>query len=126
MIGIGIGVGGTFTDIVAAGDGQVWRAKVPTVPADFAAGVIAACAAIAAQIGAGLDELMARTVRFGLGTTAVTNVLVSHEGTKAGLLTTAGFEDVLPTARGRRVSVDGWLQAPWSPIPDALIVGIPD
>jgi len=123
---IGIDVGGTFTDIVAAGEGRVWRAKVPTVPADFAAGVIAACEAIAARLGIGLDELMARTARFGLGTTAVTNVIVSREGTRAGLLTTAGFEDVLPTARGRRVNVDGWLQAPWSPIPDALIAGIPE
>lgn len=123
---IGIDVGGTFTDVVAAGDGRVWRAKVPTVPADFAAGVLAACEAVAAQIGVGFEELMARTVRFGLGTTAVTNVLVSREGTKAGLLTTAGFEDVLPTARGRRVNVDGWLQSPWAPIPDALIIGIPE
>jgi N-methylhydantoinase A len=123
---IGIDVGGTFTDVVAASGRRLWRAKAPTVPEDFAAGVIDACGRIAKEIGVPLADLVQRTVRFGLGTTAVTNVLVSHVGTKSGLLTTAGFEDLMPTAKGRRIAVDGWLEPPWSPVPEELIIGIPE
>lgn len=43
---------------------------------------------------------------------------------KAGLLTTAGFEDTISMARSRRVSVDGFLLPPWSPVERAAVVGV--
>src|SRR5918992_978736 len=97
---IGVDVGGTFTDVVA-GDGEVlWRAKAPTDPLNFANGVIAACELLSAQIGTDLSGLMARASRLGVGTTAVTNAVISRQCVKAGLVTTAGFEELLPMAKG--------------------------
>jgi N-methylhydantoinase A len=121
---VGIDVGGTFTDL-ACGDGEsLWRAKSPTDPQDFGRGVLGACQLVADQLGLGLGDFLARIERFGLGTTAVTNALVEKHGVKAGLLTTMGFEDTIDMARSRRVSSDGWLIPPWSPIERSAVVGI--
>lgn len=121
---IGIDVGGTFTDL-ACGDGEsLWRAKSPTDPQNFGRGVLGACRLVADQIGLSLEELLGQVARFGLGTTAVTNALVEKHGVKAGLLMTAGFEDTIDMARSRRVSADGWLVPPWSPIERSAVKGI--
>ena len=61
---------------------------------------------------------------FGLGTTAVTNVLATKSGRRVGLLTTAGFETELPNARNKKVSDGAWLVTPWSPVDLAWIRGI--
>lgn len=121
---IGIDVGGTFTDL-ACGDGEsLWRAKSPTDPQNFGRGVLGACQLVADQIGLDLGTFLNKVERFGLGTTAVTNALVEKQGVKAGLLTTAGFEDTIAMARSRRVSSEGYLIPPWSPIERSAVVGI--
>ncbi|MDE0364100.1 MAG: hydantoinase/oxoprolinase family protein [Gammaproteobacteria bacterium] len=121
---IGVDVGGTFTDVVCSDQTDTWRAKSPTVPSDFGAGVMAACQLVAAECCHGLDELLSRTVRFGLGTTAVTNVFASQTGCRIGLITTAGFEDHFHLARSARHGNDGWLELPWNPLPRDAVVGI--
>ena len=71
-------------------------------------------------------------VRFGLGTTAVTNVIASRSGRRVGLITTRGFETLVPLARGRRVFDDGGFLGPPPPIvparlgPDAPLLGAAD
>jgi N-methylhydantoinase A len=121
---VGIDVGGTFTDL-ACGDGEsLWRAKSPTDPQEFGRGVLGACRLVAEQIGLGLEEFLSKVERFGLGTTAVTNALVEKHGVRAGLLTTAGFEDTIDNARSRRISIDGYLVPPWSPIQRADVIGV--
>lgn len=121
---VGIDVGGTFTDL-ACGDGvSLWRAKSPTDPQNFGRGVLGACRLVADQIGLDLGEFLQRVERFGLGTTAVTNALVEKHGVKSGLLTTVGFEDTVEMARSRRVSVDGYLVPPWSPVERSAVIGI--
>ncbi|MGR6520256.1 hydantoinase/oxoprolinase family protein (plasmid) [Rhodococcus erythropolis] len=121
---IGIDVGGTFTDL-ACGDGQsLWRAKSPTDRNNFGNGVLGACQLVADQIGLDLPTFLGRVERFGLGTTAVTNALVEKHGVKAGLLTTEGFEDTISMARSRRVSEEGFLVPPWSPIERSAVVGV--
>jgi N-methylhydantoinase A len=121
---IGIDVGGTFTDAVITQGPRVWRAKAPTTPRDPAAGVLAACRLAAAEYGAELEELFPRVSRFGLGTTAITNVLTARAGAPVGLLTTAGFEDTIGHARGRRTVSDGWSVPPWPVVERQHIVGI--
>ncbi|MBB3085532.1 hydantoinase/oxoprolinase family protein [Geodermatophilus sabuli] len=121
---VGIDVGGTFTDL-ACGDGEsLWRAKSPTDPQNFGRGVLGACQLVADQIGLELGDFLDKVERFGLGTTAVTNALVEKHGVRAGLLTTAGFEDTIAMARSRRVSIDGYLVPPWSPIERSSVVGV--
>ncbi len=122
---IGIDVGGTFTDCVLSDGATSWRAKSPTTPGDLGEGVLAAAALAAQRRGADLPTTLAAVERFGLGTTAVTNVLASGTGRRVGLLTTAGFEQMLDFARGARVpDADGWLVRPGQIVDPGAVVGI--
>lgn len=121
---IGIDVGGTFTDVVCSSGSQVWRAKSPTDPQRFEAGVLAGCDMVAEKIGISTEDLMRQVSRFGLGTTAVTNVLAARTGRKTGFVTTAGFEGNLLGARGARTPNDGWLEMPWMPVDEDAIMGL--
>jgi N-methylhydantoinase A len=120
---IGVDVGGTFTDIVLSDGTRVWRAKAPTTAA-LGEGVIAACRLVAQRAGSTLEALLPRVARFGLGTTAVTNVIAARTGCKVGLITTRGFEDLVPIARVRRVPRDGWLVPPDGLIERDWILGV--
>jgi N-methylhydantoinase A len=71
---------------------------------------------LARQIDITLGSLLSRTERFGLGTTAVTNVLATRRGRTVGLITTAGFENHLHAMRNHRDVVDGWLTMHWNPV----------
>ena len=96
---IGVDVGGTFTDAALINGSAIWRAKSPTT-ANFADGVIAACELVAQRAGRTLNTILPHVSRFGLGTTAVTNVIASRRGVRVGLITTRGFEETLHLARG--------------------------
>lgn len=121
---VGVDVGGTFTDLVCSDGKASWRAKSPTEPADFGAGVLGGLRLLAAQIGVDMEAMMSRIARFGLGTTAVTNVLATRKGRRVGLITTAGFEGHLRAARGRRIHRDGWLESPWCPVDPRCVAGV--
>src|ERR1700733_13840854 len=109
----GIDVGGTFTDCVLTEGNRVWRAKSPTTPGEIGKGVLAAAALAAERRGESLRATMPKVARFGLGTTAITNTLAARTGKRVGLVTTAGFEEMIPFARGSRVIDDeGWLVTP--------------
>lgn len=121
---IGIDVGGTFTDAVCSDGQTTWRAKSPTNPAVFSDGVMGACKLLAAQAGLTPNELMSRVVRFGLGTTAVTNVLATKRGRTVGLLTTKGFEYHLHSMRNHRDVQNGWIERFWMPMEPEAVRGI--
>ena len=121
---IGVDIGGTFTDVVLSDGGRTWRAKSPTTPHDVSEGVLDACRLVALAHGTTIETLLPTVDRFGLGTTAVTNTLASWTGQRLGLVTTAGFEDIVPLARGTRVCVDGWLVMPPSLVQRDCIVGL--
>jgi N-methylhydantoinase A len=124
---VGVDVGGTFTDVVLTDGSGTWRAKAPTTPDDLGRGVLDALALAARRAGArdGIDDVAPQVSRFGLGTTAVTNVLAARAGKRVGLLTTKGFESAVPIARGRRITdEDGWLSQPPSLVAPRCIVGI--
>jgi hypothetical protein len=123
---IGVDVGGTFTDVVLSDGSQVWRAKSPSTPGSLAEGVIAACRLVAQRSGTTLEQLLPRVNWFGLGTTAVTNTIASRVGLRVGLITSAGFEDLVPIARGIRVASNGWLVPPVALIDRECIVGVPE
>ena len=121
---IGVDVGGTFTDVVLSDGQKIWRAKAPSSTGALGEGVLEACRRVALRADTTIDALMPRVERFGLGTTAVTNAIASRTGRKVGLITTRGFEDLVPIARVRRIPKDGWLVPPDSLIDREWIRGV--
>jgi N-methylhydantoinase A len=103
---IGIDIGGTFTDCVLIGDpaadGAVTyrTAKVLSTKGDPADGVLAGLTDLAGTMGLALPELLARTRRFGHGTTIGTNAVLERSGARVGLIATAGHGDALAIMRG--------------------------
>ncbi len=97
---VGIDIGGTFTDIVLAGEGDgraLAHCKVLTTPADFGR-----------AIADGLAQLMRRhavapaaITRIVHATTVATNAILEGKGAATGLVTTQGFRDVLEMRRLR-------------------------
>jgi N-methylhydantoinase A len=121
---IGVDVGGTFTDVVLSDGASVWRAKAPSTPAALGNGVLNGCRLVAERAGMRLENLLPQVARFGLGTTAVTNVIATRSGRRVGLVTTKGFEDLVPIARVRRIPRQGWLVPPDSLIDREWILGV--
>ncbi len=102
---IGIDVGGTFTDIVVCdgADGTLALHKVPTTPHDIASGISAALG----KSGAPAAEI----AEIAHGTTVATNALLERTGARTGLLTTAGFRDLLELRDGARRGRRAWQPA---------------
>ncbi|HTZ01568.1 MAG TPA: hydantoinase/oxoprolinase family protein [Xanthobacteraceae bacterium] len=95
---IGVDVGGTFTDVVLAlSDGRIFVNKTTTTPADPGEGVAVGVAAVLAEAGVDPCDL-AEIVH---GTTVASNTILQKTGARTGLLTTAGFRDVLEIGRIR-------------------------
>jgi len=113
---VGVDVGGTFTDLVVASDELGVRVfKVPSVPADPAAGVLAALERAASGLGMVLEEFLRSCALLVHGSTVATNTVLELKGARVGLLTTAGFRDSLEIRRGRRSNP--WHHREPSPLP---------
>jgi N-methylhydantoinase A len=108
MYRVGVDIGGTFTDVVVAGEsGEIVRAKALTTPDDYTEGVTAAIASAARELGTTLPELMPNCVGFVNGTTVVTNAIAQQRGRRVGLLTTRGFKQQVYIHRGiREIQLD--------------------
>src|SRR5262249_28605989 len=99
VLSIGIDIGGRFSDVVALDDaGAVFSTKVPSTSGDLVRGVESGLGAILDAAGAGPEAI----ARFMHGTTVATNALLEERGTPVGLITTAGFADVLEIGRQAR------------------------
>ncbi|MGA8402883.1 MAG: hydantoinase/oxoprolinase family protein, partial [Stellaceae bacterium] len=110
---VGVDIGGTFTDIVCAGsDGSFRLMKRPTTKGDPAAAVRDAIAAMRADWG--IDP--AAIARFVHGSTVATNAVIEHKGAKAGIITTAGFKDVLEIGRQMRHRMYDLILKPETPV----------
>ncbi|MEL0304834.1 MAG: hydantoinase/oxoprolinase family protein [Rhodobiaceae bacterium] len=98
---IGVDVGGTFTDILALDEatGEVRVAKVPSTRGDQSAGFLNGIQAATDDLGAVSTIIH--------GTTVATNALLERKGAKAGIITTAGFRDVLEMRRRDRPTTWG-------------------
>ena len=86
---VGVDIGGTFTDLVALdpASGGLITGKVLNSSLGLTAGVLAACEQV---------DVPPEHVRYFVhGTTLVTNLLIERTGGKVGLITSAGFRDVI-------------------------------
>ena len=110
---VGVDIGGTFTDIVCAGsDGSFRLMKRPTTNGDPAAAVREAVAAMHADWG--IDP--AAIARFVHGSTVATNAVIERKGARTGIVTTAGFKDVLEIGRQMRHRMYDLILEPETPV----------
>jgi N-methylhydantoinase A len=115
-IGIGVDVGGTFTDLVAISpSGEISVRKVLSTPADQSEAVAAA-----------LDGFDPASVdRIVHGTTVATNALLERKGARVVLCATRGFTDVIALRRQDRASLyDLSLHHPDPLVPRDLVVAV--
>lgn len=99
MVEIGVDIGGTFTDVVCRVPGEPLKVmKVATTGFDPSEAVLSAITELQAKDGIRPEDV----TRFVHGTTVATNAVLERKGPKTGLLTTAGFRDVLEIGRQMR------------------------
>ena len=97
---IGVDVGGTFTDIVFADteSGRTLIHKTPTTRDDPARGVVAGIGELCARFDLprpAIDHVLH-------GTTIGTNAVLEHDGAVTGMITTAGYRDIVHIGRHQR------------------------
>src|ERR1051325_9890954 len=121
---VGVDAGGTFTDICLfdASEGRVAIWKVASTPDDpsrgIAEGVEEALRRASPEAGA---RPAAAVAYFGHGTTVATNALIQHRGVPVGLITTAGFRDLLEIGRQKRPDLyDTFVDKPPTLVPRNL------
>jgi N-methylhydantoinase A len=93
----GVDVGGTFTDLIivdAAAGGRVRVAKTPTTLDNQAFGVISAIESADCPVSS-IDLIVH-------GTTTTTNAVLERRLARTGMITTAGFRDVIELGRRTR------------------------
>lgn len=118
---LGVEIGGTFTDLVwQRPDGTLGTAKVPSTPAAVQQAVLDGLDA------AGVD--LAPITQLLHGSTVATNALLTRAGTAAGLITTAGFRDVIEIGTHARTGniYDILYRKPVSPIRRGLVAEVPE
>ena len=95
---VGIDIGGTFTDIVATGaDGRIYVKKVSSTPEDYSLGSCSGLELLLKEQGIKPHEVDVVVH----ATTMATNAVLEGKGARTGLITTAGFRDVLEFRRVR-------------------------
>ncbi len=113
---IGFDIGGTFTDFILLDTErtQIRLHKCLTTPADPSVGALEGLAEIVANAGlrlSDIDEIVH-------GTTLVANALIERRGARLGLITTAGFRDILEMGTEQRYDIyDLFLRYPEPLVP---------
>src|SRR5215472_13036824 len=90
---IGIDTGGTFTDLVIFQQGNITVYKILSTPDDPSRAILQALEHLGILHQAGVIVH---------GSTVATNAVLERKGVRAGLITTAGFRDVLEIGRQAR------------------------
>ena len=99
---VGTDVGGTFTDLWAINDeGHQIVVKSPSTR-DIVSGVLGAVDLAAAELGVTTAEFCTAVERFGHGTTAGLNALLTGNAARTAIITTRGFRDTIEIGRLKR------------------------
>jgi N-methylhydantoinase A len=127
---VGVDAGGTFTDICLfdESDGRVAIWKVASTPDDPSLGIAAGVEeALRRASPNGGTPPAASVAYFGHGTTVATNALIQHRGVATGLVTTAGFRDLLEIGRQKRPDLyDFFADKPPTLVPRDLRIEVPE
>jgi 5-oxoprolinase (ATP-hydrolysing)/N-methylhydantoinase A len=113
---IGFDIGGTFTDFILLDQARnaIRLHKCLTTPQDPSVGALEGLDQLLAA--AGID--MSAVGEIVHGTTLVTNALIERRGAKLGLITTAGFRDILEMGTEQRYDIyDLFLRYPEPLVP---------
>ncbi|OZI67779.1 hydantoinase/oxoprolinase family protein [Bordetella genomosp. 4] len=95
---VGCDIGGTFTDIVLSlPNGQLFVNKTSTTPHDLGEAIVTGLGALIEQAGIQPGDI----TEIVHGTTTASNTILQKVGARTGVLTTAGFRDVLEIGRIR-------------------------
>jgi N-methylhydantoinase A/oxoprolinase/acetone carboxylase beta subunit len=94
---LGVDVGGTFTDVLLIDErtGGTYRSKTASTPQDQSVGVLRGLEKVCGLAGITLADI----TQVLHGTTVATNAILEGKGARVGLVTTAGFRQVLQIAR---------------------------
>lgn len=108
---LGVDVGGTFTDLILWGDdGTVSVHKTPSTNHDPSIGTMDGIEVLAGKAGVDPSEIE----MFFHGTTVATNIVLEHNGSNVGMITTDGFRDLLHIARKKRpLNYSNFQDLPW-------------
>jgi len=122
---VAVDVGGTFTDVLIFDEetGELTEGKVLSTPDDPSKGVVTGIESVCEKVGIGFTDLK---LLFH-GTTVVTNMILTNTGSRVGLLTTRGHEQILHLARAWTPGpLYGWmaLQKPDPPADLTDTIGI--
>ncbi len=110
---IGIDIGGTFTDLVCRRRGEpMLTAKIVSTRRHPDEAVMQAVRFMVENWNIAPEEVG----RFLHGTTVATNAVLERNGARLGLLTTAGFKDVLEIGRQMRRELYGIILKPQTPV----------
>lgn len=97
---VGIDVGGTFTDcVIVDEEGSIYTDKSFTVPGNPGLGMVNALDNVATSRGLAVDDVLRDSRAVAIGTTSITNKLVTRGGARVGLITTKGHEDAIFVGR---------------------------
>lgn len=121
---IGVDIGGTFMDFCAleTQSGRVASLKVLATPDEPGAELLTGFALLAEREG--LDPAM--ITRFVHGTTVGINTILQRKGAALGLITNAGFEDIIELARLRMPDMYSlFCHRPEPLVPRDRVFGIP-
>ena len=114
--GIGVDIGGTFTDFVLldGATGGLSLHKRLTTPDDPARGAMEGLTELLSESGVDLADCGTLVH----GTTLVTNAVIERRGARTALLTTRGFADLIEMGREQRYDIyDLFLQYPEPLVP---------
>ncbi|HAN61150.1 MAG TPA: methylhydantoinase, partial [Gammaproteobacteria bacterium] len=97
---VGIDIGGTFTDfaLLDVSSGHIATHKRLTTPAAPASGVLEGLSDLLVEEQVPVEQVEAVIH----GTTLITNAIIERKGARIGMITTAGFSDVLEMANEHR------------------------
>lgn len=100
---IGFDIGGTFTDLVLLdrSSGEIDVHKLLTTPDDPARGAVNGIVELLGRNSLRIQDV-ASIIH---GTTLVTNALLERRGAKTGMITTAGFRDILEMGKEQRYDI---------------------